>query len=161
MSDAAIYQHILVPLDGTPEAEAVLPHVIALASRLGSRVTLVEVVTPPEVVLSQAAAGADDNALLGIDPVAVADAERKEAETYLQRSARKLRASGISVSAKHPEGTPAEGIFDVATAIDADLIAMATHARGLLARLFLGSVADDVLRKAPCPVLLVRADKTS
>jgi nucleotide-binding universal stress UspA family protein len=57
------------------------------------------------------------------------------------------------------QGSAVETILEAAQR--ADLVALATHGRGRIARLFLGSVADKVVRAAPCPVLVVRSHTTT
>ena len=68
----------------------------------------------------------------------------------------RARKSGIRVEAKLLEGVPAEQIVCMARRRDSDLIVIGTHGRTGLGRLLMGSVADRVLRFAPCPVLTVR-----
>lgn len=78
------------------------------------------------------------------------------ARRQLEEAARPLRAAGFDVETKELEGEPAHTIDDEARAVDADLIAMGTHGRSGLKRLFFGSVAERVLPSAPCAVLTVR-----
>jgi nucleotide-binding universal stress UspA family protein len=85
------------------------------------------------------------------------EAERREADSYLRAIADRLRGAGVSVAYEQYMGSAAEVITDRARERGADLIAMTTHGRGGLGRLVFGSVADAVLRSAPCPIFLVRA----
>jgi nucleotide-binding universal stress UspA family protein len=64
---------------------------------------------------------------------------------------------GVGVEHRLEEGGPAEEILRVAAALPCDLIVMGTHGRTGLGRVLMGSVAEDVLRRAPCPVVTVRA----
>ena len=145
------FERILVALDGSARAERVLPYVEALAERFGAELTLLRAslaAMPPSV------------AVVGPDVIPGAHttrAEREEARVYLEAIAARLRGRGLSVAMAQP-GLPAVGaILRYARTKRVDLIAMTTHGRGLAGRLLHGSVADEVLRKAPCPVLLVRA----
>jgi nucleotide-binding universal stress UspA family protein len=150
------YRRILVALDGSAVAERVLPHVELLARQFGSSVLLLRAVTPPERLV---AATAEVSTGIAVDqePLLEAEeAEREEAQSYLQRTARRLAAQGLSVTVESPEADAATVMVGRAREIGADLIAMTTHGRGGLGRLVFGSVADAVLRSAPCPVLLVR-----
>ena len=140
-------RRILVPLDGSGLAEAALPRVAALARASGARVTLLQVVGPPapELRPSEVAGLPEDDEAL---------AER--ARRYLAGAAARLSEQGVGVETEVTFGWPAERIGAAAAEGHADLIAMSTHARGGLDRLIVGSVADQVLRRAEVPVLLVR-----
>jgi nucleotide-binding universal stress UspA family protein len=82
--------------------------------------------------------------------------ERSEATRYLERVGERLIGRGLTVVGKQPGGPTSESIVEHAEATTADLIALTTHARDGLGRAVFGSVADEVLRRAHCPVLLVR-----
>jgi nucleotide-binding universal stress UspA family protein len=149
-----MYARILAALDGSELAERILPHIEALAEKLGSAVTLLMVTTPVErAVASDAITGTD--AFVDVTPLV--EEERREAAKYLEHIADRLRCRGLAVQCARPEGTAAEMILEHARRMDTDLIALTTHGRSGLGRVVFGSVADEVLRKAPCPVLLVRA----
>jgi nucleotide-binding universal stress UspA family protein len=153
-----VYARILVPLDGSVRAERVLPHVEPLAERFGARVTLLHASEPP----AEPIAGAGMPAAVAVAPVLspgpadTAAPDHPEGARYLGAVADRLRARGVTVAVETPGGPAAEAILACAEGIGADLIAMTTHGRGGLGRLVFGSVADEVLRGAPCPVLLVR-----
>jgi|SRR5579884_1294958 len=153
---AITYKTIVVALDGSRLAEEVLPHVESLAWTYASRVILVCALEPIEASVS------GDLALAGVGMVGAADAlyDAREAQrdvdaSYLAKLKGKLDGRGFSVDYREPEGTAAEAIVRVARREHADLIAMTTHGRSGISRAVLGSVADDVVRHAPCPVLLV------
>lgn len=84
------------------------------------------------------------------------DAVRRWAEQALGARAATLGRWGVAVRVMLRDGRPFQEIVAAADAEGADLIAMGTHGRGGLNRLLLGSVADRVIRTAPCPVLTVR-----
>jgi nucleotide-binding universal stress UspA family protein len=121
----------LVPLDGSAHAAAVLPYARAFARAFGAEVVLLRVVPPgsPE-----------------------ATAARRE----LGPPARALAAAGVEVHRSVRRGPVAPTIAAAARRLPADAVAMATHGRGGLARLVLGSVATGVLRLTDVPLLLVR-----
>jgi nucleotide-binding universal stress UspA family protein len=81
---------------------------------------------------------------------------RAETQAYLEQLADRLRGQGHPVEAHVIIGPPAIAILDYARVHAVDLIAMATHGRGGVARMLLGSVADKVVRGAGTPVLLRR-----
>ena len=151
-----MYSKILVPLDGSAFAEQVIPQVEPLAAKFGSVLVLLQVTTPLDVLMTQSNPTLLAPAVAVSDPQPLLDAEQTAAEEYLSSVAARLRAKGYSVSYEHPAGHAATLIGERAQQLDADLIAMTTHGRGGLGRLVFGSVADAVLRHAPCPILLVR-----
>jgi nucleotide-binding universal stress UspA family protein len=156
-----MYAHILVALDGSPTAEQILPHVAALAERFGSKVTLLRVTEPAERLI-MATAGTLPLGVPGspvIDVTPLVEEQRREATSYLESVAARLRGQGLTASYAQPEGSPADMVLQQARDLGADVIALTTHGRGGLGRLVFGSVADAVLRQAPCPILLVRVQE--
>lgn len=151
-----MYARIVVPLDGSQVAEQILPHVEALARQFGSVVALVHATTSPDALIGGSVSGADAMGGGIIDPEPTIAAERDEMRDYFQALVPRLREQGLTVDAQLAEGPAAEAIIRYADEVRADLIAMTTHGRGGLGRMVLGSVADRVLRHAPCPLLLVR-----
>jgi nucleotide-binding universal stress UspA family protein len=154
-----MYKHILVALDGSELAEQVLPHIEALAEKFGSAVTLLRVTTPPSLAVTPP---------IGLPMSAPADlftaeqmtealqAERDYAADYLRSVGERMRGRVPQVAEEQAEGRAADVIVERASALGADLIAMTTHGRSGLRRLVLGSVAEEVVRRASCAVLLVR-----
>jgi nucleotide-binding universal stress UspA family protein len=154
-----MYEHLLVALDGSEAAESVLPHVEALAGSFGSTVTLLRAVISAETLLAQSATGGGPSvgdAAPAIDPTPIQEADRDSAVEYLAGIQQRLRQHNITVNTEHPEGAAEEVIVQRARELGVGLILMTTHGRSGLGRLVFGSVADAVLRHAPCPVLLVR-----
>ena len=152
---APSYSRIVVPLDGSAFAETVLPHVVSLAQRYGARVTLVRAYGLPASVTAATIASAMPGTGPVVDPTPYIEAEEGEAESYLEGACERLRALGIESDCHDESGSAGEEIVELAQEIGADLIAMATHARGGLGRIFGGGVSDYVVQHAPCPVLLV------
>lgn len=139
---------VLVALDGTPMAEQILPTAGTLAKVRGASITLLRVV-PPAVSHSAPKKKEAEAAL--------ADKLQSEAQGYLTRIASSLRDQGIAAQTRIvTHAHPAMAILEEATAGDYDLIALETHGRVGLPRLFLGSVADKVVRGATVPVLVHR-----
>jgi nucleotide-binding universal stress UspA family protein len=153
-----MYEHLLVPLDGSPAAERVLEHAEALATAFGSQITLIRATVSPEMILSETAAG---DATVGeiapiLDPDPIVEADEASATEYLDGVAERLRQRNLTVHVEHHEGHASQVIVERAATLHAGLILMTTHGRSGLGRVVFGSVADSVLRHAPCPVLLVR-----
>jgi nucleotide-binding universal stress UspA family protein len=147
-----MYERILVPLDGSKLSEMVLPNVEALVEKFASTVILVRVNPPPS---TSSATGLPPR-----EPTSVHRLAQQAADGQLSGVAEQLRAKGCNVQLEGPNGSPADEILDAARASRVDLIAMTTHGLGGLGRLLMGSVADEILRKASCPVLLVRVDES-
>jgi nucleotide-binding universal stress UspA family protein len=137
---------IVVPLDRSELAEAALGPATELARLLGAGLFLVHVVQLPTYAYG------DGYAFSQFD----AEAELTEAREYVEQIAGRLRASGLSVRTWTGVDSPSLAIAAMARAAEADLIVMATHGRGGLARLVLGSVATGTLQRANVPVLVVR-----
>lgn len=125
-------QRILIPLDGSALAERILDPACRLGDLLDVDYWLLAVAEPSE-------AGEHESA----------------AHAYLDQMACELREQGHTVHTEVTIGQPARTILDVAQRHAIDLVALATHGRGGLSRLLLGSVADKVVRGAELPVLLV------
>jgi nucleotide-binding universal stress UspA family protein len=142
-----VYQRVLVPLDGSRVAEAILPFIEQIAGPLDMEVLLVRVVplTSMDVVgmAKEAQAGA---------PIL----KELDAQGYLEPLVASLKAKGVRAGARVRIGDPATEIVAAAKEINADLIAMTTHGRSGLGRLLFGSVAEAVLRGSPIPVFLMR-----
>lgn len=141
-----MYKKILVPLDGSALAEAVLLHVKALAQP-ETEVALLRVALYPtyDYVFSSPAVAAT-----------LTEEIENESEKYLREMSALLQAQGLKTSIAVTGGPVADAILDYADAIGADLIAMSTHGRSGVARWLIGSVADRVVRGSPMPVLLIR-----
>jgi nucleotide-binding universal stress UspA family protein len=142
-----MYTKILVPLDGSEFAEAALPHARALAECTGAEIILLRVVRQPV----RAYAAPDPLLYQSLQEDTVA-----ECVGYLDLVAEDLKQAGFKVTAETGTGPVAETILEFAEGLGADLIAMSTHGRSGLARWFIGSTADKVMRAATLPVLLTR-----
>ena len=125
-------QKILTALDGTKASESVLPYLETLLASQDANVTLVRV-TPRGSM-----------------------ARTREATAYLTRVAEGLRARGAVVDIHVLSGKPAPTLVDMAVRGNYSLIVMGSHGRSGLPRLLLGSVAEEVLRRSPLPLLIVR-----
>ena len=146
-----MYKTILVPLDGSARAEAILPHVQGLAKALSSKVILLEVLDPTVAAVPP------------YDFVPVVDAEElakqtAAVDTYLAKFVKTFQEQGIEAIEITEPGAPVRTILDVAARENADLIAMASHGRSGLARVFYGSVSAGVLQQADRPLLIIRAE---
>ena len=153
-----MYSHLLVPLDVSKLAERALPHAGAIARRFGARVTLLQVVStiPIAASLDPMAAGGSD-AMVAMEAMESAE---KEAESYLHEITSSPEMEGVPLSVELTRGVPAPEIVRRAQKDDIDLIVMSTHGRSGLGRLVFGSVADEVLREAGIPILLIHSHES-
>ena len=153
-----MYQHLLVALDGSEAAEAVLDHAVSLATAFHAQVTLLRATVSAETLLAETSSPSSVGDVGPVvDPTPILDAERETIAEYLTAVADRLRSRGVAaVAIDEPEGSPAEVIVSRATELGVSLLLMTTRGRSGLGRMVFGSVADSVLRHAPCPVLLVR-----
>ncbi len=136
-------RRILVPLDGSRLAEAALPGIAALARRHGAALVLLRV--------------AHAAALTGPNLAEAQVSVVQEAEAYLGGVERRLAGEGLAASSAVRYGRTPDEILDDVRVRRPDLVAMSTHGRTGLTHLLLGSVAEQVLRASPAPVLLFPA----
>jgi nucleotide-binding universal stress UspA family protein len=132
-----MFQHILVPLDGSPLAERALPFAQAIAAAGNARLRLLRVVLP------------------SVNHPDVEAAAVTEAEGYLRNLAERL--SPVTTDCVVEKGEATDILLGLITRPDIDLVAMSTHGRSGIGRWIYGSVADAVLRHSPVPVLLASA----
>jgi len=149
------FRTIVVPLDGTEFSEQVLPHAAAIAEASAARLQLLHVVspvvpTPPEFPIPYV----PPSSLMG----EVTESLVQRSKQYTNRLVTALHGSHPTLDVKGEVGVDdavARVIIESARRQQADLVAMATHARGL-SRLVVSSVADKVVRAGPGAVLLIR-----
>ena len=141
-----MFEHLLIPLDGSPLAECVLPHGLAVARANGARVTLLQVVEQAEPAGRTRA----------IDPLEWHYSEA-EAGAYLQDVAERLRVAGFPTTQVLLQGDPAERVIEYAQAEHADLILLSSHGRSGLSGWNVSSVVQKILARASISILLVPA----
>jgi nucleotide-binding universal stress UspA family protein len=144
-----MFRTVVVPLDGSPFAEQTLPHAAGIVRRAGATLDLVHV-----HVLNVS----DDHKVARYSYDAGLDKEhRRQEQLYLESTAKSLAAvSPVPWKASVVSGLDSDGILQHVQDAKADLIVMSTHGRGPLGRFFVGGVADELIRQAAVPVLLVR-----
>lgn len=152
LASDTVPRRILIPLDGSPFGEQIIPLAVTVGALAGAEYLLLRVVPPVPTGTG------DGPAEPGAASRTAADQLRAEASGYLTGLTARvpgLRAAAAHVAADWP---PAVAILADAEAGGADLIALETRGRGGLVRLLLGSVADKVVRGSTVPVLLRRPD---
>jgi nucleotide-binding universal stress UspA family protein len=145
------FQRILIPLDGSAAAEQILMPAVALGTVTGAAYTLLYTVESCRFV-----SGAPASSMPRLDNASIAQ-EQTEAQDYLNGIALLMRYEGLEVETQVCVTHDAPNTIRQAALQQAsDVIAMTTHGRGGFSRLLLGSVARQVLRDSPVPVLLSR-----
>ena len=137
---------VMAPLDGSPAAEAALPWAVHLAKRLTGSVRLVGVHAPPAVLL-------DGETLVG--SVVPDESVRRQETDYFANVQTLLKPTGVPVAADLLDGGVVSSLAEYARTLKPAWIVMMSHARGAVARFFLGETASEFVRRSPCPVLLV------
>jgi nucleotide-binding universal stress UspA family protein len=145
--ETELFRRIVAPTDFSACAEEAWRLAQRAAERLGSEIVLVHVFVDPPVY------GDPPGAAMAW--TIVMETEQWVADE-LERWADAARKRGIRVRRVVRHGSPSVEIVELASEEHADVVMMGTHGRGGMSRLLLGSVADRVIRTAPCPVLTVR-----
>lgn len=151
------FKRILVPLDGSALAAEALSSATVLAQCTGASITLLRVVVPVPIIAGDAGMPFVYPYPIAMPDVTETNHMADEAKRELTDAARHLQGQGIANVATEVvvEASAARGIIDFANGHDTDVIAMSTHGRGA-SRLFLGSVADKLIRGSEIPVLVYR-----
>lgn len=143
-----MYRTLLVPLDGSVFGEHALPLALSLASRLRARLQILHVHAPVSAMYGEPGGSYDETT----DRIL-----RERERAYVDAVVKRLTAvAHISSSSALLDGPVADAISQHAASIGADLLIMTTHGRGTLARFWLGSVADTLVRQASIPIFLVQ-----
>ncbi|HWO94623.1 MAG TPA: universal stress protein [Dehalococcoidia bacterium] len=142
-----MYERIVVPLDGSAEAEAALPVAEALARRPGAHVQLVHIVDPRVI----AGLNLADTAALRTEQVCQAD-------DYLSRIGAQLRTKGVAADWDVRLGDPPRALLRAIRDVEADLVIVVRRGAGRSDEA--GSVAMKLLRQAACPAIMVPAPQT-
>jgi nucleotide-binding universal stress UspA family protein len=142
-------RRILCPVDFSDCSRRALDHAMAMARWYGSKVTALHVYPLPPV------AAAPTGPII-FEPMLLTVEMRAQLASELKRLLLAEAAPGVETDVVLLEGGAAAGILEQAARTAADLIVMGTHGRSGVAHFFVGSVAERVVRSAPCPVFTVR-----
>ena len=145
-----MYDIILVPLDGSKCAETIINHVTELAQKFNSKLILLTAIDPK---LSQSSEKMAAASMGNSNPL---EEETENAKDYLANLQKELIQNDIQVETMVITGLPEKVIKEVAEQEKADIIAIANHGHGALARVIFGSVATAVLNQVDKPLLFIR-----
>ena len=145
-----MFQRILLPLDGSARAEAIVPHVRSLAEKYNSQVILLQVVCPPRMLERDEVIDAE-GMKMGLA------AQKQAALAYLDTVAQGFGTAPSPLGMCVEAGSVVQAIFEIADREKIDLVAMASHGWGGSRRTFYGSVASGMINKTEKPLLLIRS----
>jgi nucleotide-binding universal stress UspA family protein len=151
-----MYQTLLIPLDGSPRAESILPHVEDLAMQFKSKVIFLQVVEPPLQFVNPSLYETTIQTDIIHEHLLDFKQRKEEITAYLSGIQAGFQKKGISTGIIVEQGPAVETIISVAQRENAELIAIASHGRTGLSRVFYGSVASGVMNKIDRPILIIR-----
>jgi nucleotide-binding universal stress UspA family protein len=151
-----LVHRLLVPLDGTPDSERVLPMAEAVARAWQAEVVLVRVVPTRGSLAGEQAAVA---AMLPSATAAALEIECDRAREYLSLLLEHLRAQGVAVSAELLRGDPVAMVSETVRRQSADFVAMATHGRAGLGAFWAGSIGARLAERLEVPILIFRSSR--
>lgn len=141
-----MFDQILVPLDGSPLAECVLPHAVAVAQAFGGRVTLLRVLERPQSL--------NRGRSFDLLDWRIAAAESR---AYLEGVAKRLEGVGLAVESAVVEGQAAEQVIEFARTRGVDLIILSSHGQSGLSGWNVSSVVQKIIMRACMPTMIARA----
>ena len=144
MHDINKLKHILVPLDMSEAAFKALRYAEPLARAFGAKITLLQIVRPPVYSAE------------GLYPIPDRTEQLEAMEHDMEKTCRRGLPADLDVKVAARYGYPADDIPVIARELEADLIVTTTHGYTGLKHLLMGSTAEGIVRRAPCPVLVVR-----
>ena len=148
-----MFHKILVPLDGSILSEGAIAPALEVARRFGATVLLFRTSVLPEHLMVSP---------VPVSPATYAEIEESILETtreYLEATKTRFAEAGVTLETAQSSGEAAREILELAQTRGIDLIVMSTHGRSGFQRWLFGSVAEKVMRHAPCPVLAIRPQK--
>ncbi len=151
-----MYETILVPLDGSKRAEAILPHIEELAAHYGSSVVFLRVFEIPHITPIMPVSDDEYEALPHLSREQLQSLVT-DTQNYLRSVCKQMTDHGISGRFRVEYGPVAATIINTAAQENADLVAMASHGSSGLEGVYYGSVAAGVLQRVDRPLLIVRA----
>jgi nucleotide-binding universal stress UspA family protein len=155
-----MYRRILVPLNGTRQAEKILPHALAIARCTGATIVVFRALEKRAEVLT----GSFESGAIGAPPpTTIADKkiveEANRTDAYFEIVRADLQKTGVPCEFLVLEGEPKKTLKAIVEEQRIDLVAMTTSARSSWSKLFAASTADSVLHDINVPLLLLRVER--
>lgn len=142
---------ILTPIDFSGVSDAVIKAAVTLTQAVGGRLVLLHVVQPPVITSEYGAVMANVQEIVAVS--------ERSSRIHLERHKRRLLKAGLNVSVSQATGTPVTIIVEQATKRRAAYVVMGSHGHSALYDLLAGSTTSGVLKRSPCPVLVVPPTK--
>lgn len=146
------FKIIVVPTDFSDHSLRAIPYAVDLAARYNARLKVI-FVNEPSLQVS-------DVAWVGVDERTLDSDHVREARRHLEKLVLEQVPTDVPTDAEILSGNAVDEIIGFAREVNADLIVMATHGRGGVSHMLMGSTAEHVVRKAPCPVLTLKQPMT-
>ncbi len=146
-------KRVLLPTDGSVCSREAMKYALSLAQQYVAAITVLHVGRHYWEQMSQAPSGVEDGADIA---TRIQREQSSEEQRILQEVVDAAHALHVPVEARAVQGSPAQVIIQMAKEISADMVVMGTHGRTGISHAVLGSVAEKVVQRAPCPVLVVR-----
>jgi nucleotide-binding universal stress UspA family protein len=147
-----MYQHVLIPTDGSEVAQKGIVSGLELAKALGARVTFVTATELLPIFADASGLGS-----VAFDVSQYFEAQEENAAQVLKAAKASADQAGVTAEVLHvSRAQPAETILETANVRGCDLIVMASHGRRGVGRLLLGSQASEVVTRSPIPVLVIK-----
>ncbi len=143
-----IIRKILCPVDFSEASRNAVRYAHEFAKGMGAELVLLNIVEPRPMAVD-----------MSLSYVPLEEDLEKAAREDLEEIIRMEKEKGVEVQAEVRIGTPSELILEMAEELDVNLIILGSHGKAGLSRLLMGSVAESVVRKATCPVLIVKAEE--
>lgn len=162
--------HFLVPTDFSEPAQAALEYAVALNREIKGQITLLHVTFTKKITESLIGLDAIEHLAQVMDGPASSSSYvnttdfselKKTAHQKLEKCIDPSWSETIGIETAFGEGRPSVKIVNYAREHNVDMIVMGTHGRGAVSRFFLGSVTENVIQSADCPVLAVRGKKST
>lgn len=151
---------MMICLDGSKLAEKIIPVMTDIAKCFAGTIVLFQAIGEPDTYVPSSIPVTDEETSAGDILQSKAQDEEYRALGYLAKVAKPLRENGLDIECATLMGEPSRAILRYAKENSVKLIAIATHGRGGLKRMFFGSVADKVLRESEIPVLVVKSQES-
>lgn len=148
---------LLVPLDFSDSTTSVLARAVEIAREFSAKLVLLHVVEP---VASYVPVGATMDVIAAVPPVIDEKENLANVAHRIAALAEPIRSTGLEVDEEVVVGLAVDDIVDQAKVSNADYIVLGSHGHGALYHLFGGSVVTGVLKRSPCPVIVIPAKLT-
>lgn len=146
-----IFKNILVAIDESQQAAAALDLAIELSRAVSASLTIVHAIDPARIAAASTDTMAANTVEIELDELQTAGRD------LLEKAVARAKAAGLEAMSLLRDGIPAATILDTARRSNCDLIVIGTHGRHGVARMFVGSCAESVLRDSTVPVLIKRS----